>query len=162
MRRVPSAQHRFSPEPSSVADARRFVRSWLTDWNAADLEFAAAQALSELATNAVIHAKTDFVVVIDWNRDVLRLCVEDRSPKLPVARSYAPDAATGRGLALVSTLSRAWGVDERAGGKTVWCEITPDAGHVVGEPDLEAFFDIDDALADVTPRRSGETLSSAA
>lgn len=159
---MPSAEHRFPPEPSSVADARRFIRSLLTDWDADGVEFAASQALTELATNAVLHAKTAFTVTVEWHREVLRLCVEDESVKLPVQRSYARDAATGRGLTLVATLCRAWGVDGRPRGKAVWCEITSDASEAVGEPDLDAFLDLDDALADAPPVKPTATASVAA
>lgn len=160
---MPSAQHRFSPEPSSVGRARRFVRTMLVHWQADDVEFAASQALTELATNAVIHARTEFVVAIVWDRDVLRVDVHDGSVKPPVQRRYAPDAATGRGLALVERLCRSWGVDQQAEGKTVWCEITAEMGDGVGAPDLDAFLDADDELADLSaPTGPRATVSTAA
>jgi signal transduction histidine kinase len=89
------------------------LRESLTAWGLDDLEYVASQALTELATNAVLHARTDFDVTVERTAGVVRVCVEDRSPRLPVQRSYAVDAATGRGLRLVNRLP----------GKRVWFEL---------------------------------------
>jgi hypothetical protein len=40
-----------------------------------------------------------------------------------VQRSYAVDAATGRGLRLVNRLCRSWGVEKAEPGKRVWFEL---------------------------------------
>jgi hypothetical protein len=121
------------------------LRDRLTAWGIDGLEFAASQALSEVATNAVIHARTEFAVTIEWSDDVLRITVEDASRKLPIERHYAPDSTTGRGLALVALLSRAWGVERVGTGKQVWFEVVTGVG--VGADDLEVGDDLDaDAL----------------
>lgn len=144
---MPSAQRTFASDPRSVGDARTFLRSTLAGWRAEDLEYAAAQALTELTTNAVIHARTDFEVLVQWQDNVLRVCVHDGSLKPAVERSYAADATTGRGLRLVSSLCRSWGVEMSADGKTVWCELTLDWVSIDGEPDLDDFLALDDELA---------------
>jgi hypothetical protein len=43
---------------------------------------------------------------------------------MPVLKDFAADDENGRGLFLVETLSKDWGVDRKADGKVVWCLIT--------------------------------------
>lgn len=133
---MPTADLSLAPEPSSVGAARRFLRATLEQWGVGELEYAANQALTELATNAVIHARTPFEVTIEWADDVLRVLVVDRSPQLPVQRSYRADAATGRGLAVVSSLCRSWGSEPRAGGKAVWFDLTRGSARAVADHDV--------------------------
>jgi anti-sigma regulatory factor (Ser/Thr protein kinase) len=121
---VPEVQLRLPPDPRSVARAREGLRAALTEWKIEELEFAATQALTELATNAVLHARTDFQVTAEWDGLVLRVCVGDGSPRLPQQRNYPADSATGRGLALVDRLCRAWGAETTDAGKQVWFELT--------------------------------------
>ena len=124
MRAMPTAQLRLAPAPESVGAARRMLRETLAGWGLSVLEFAASQALTEIATNAVIHARTAFQVTVEWADDVLKVCVEDGSSRLPVQRRYAADATTGRGLSLVDRLCRTWGVRRTDAGKQVWFEVT--------------------------------------
>ena len=79
--------------------------------------------VSELVTNAVLHAGTDVELVVRRLRKGVRVEVLDRSTRPPVPRAYDDEAMTGRGLALVRELSRVWGVDERKDGKVVWFEV---------------------------------------
>jgi two-component sensor histidine kinase len=85
-----------------------------------------ALMLSELATNAVQHARTEFVVDITLTREAsryrVRVGVTDQSPDLPVLPEPATDAPHGRGLRIVESLADAWGIEIRRGhpGKTVW------------------------------------------
>ena len=78
---------------------------------------------SELVTNAILHARTDIGLVVRREAATIRVEVDDHSPQLPVPRNAAADALTGRGLTLVDVMSGAWGVEERASGKTVWFEV---------------------------------------
>lgn len=107
----------------SVAGARQLVRQTLSDWTAPQYEWTAAQLLTELVTNAVIHAGTPVTVCLALFADRLRVEVRDGSPRLPAQRSYGVQATTGRGLQLVSVLATSWGVSIDEGGKTVWCEV---------------------------------------
>ena len=143
---MPRAQRTFAADPRNVAASRGFLRATLGGWGAGDLEYVAAQALSELTTNAVIHARTDFDVMLEWAGEVLWVGVHDRSPKLPLQRRYTAEAATGRGLRLVSRLCRSWGIEETADGKTVWCEIVLDATGDRAEAELDAFLALDDVI----------------
>ncbi|MBV8462342.1 MAG: MEDS domain-containing protein [Acidimicrobiales bacterium] len=112
----------FPPDPESVSQARRFVREALEDCDE-DLVADVQMVTSELATNAVVHARTDYVVVVDRSRTGLRLTVADSGPGMPRTIVSAPLAESGRGLQLVDRLSARWGVRCAAGGKFVWAEF---------------------------------------
>ena len=99
--------------------------------------------LSELATNAVLHAGTDFTVSVDVLEDALRVQVRDASRRSPRARRYGLGATTGRGLGLVEALAQDWGVEVDGSGKTVWCVVPLHPGPD-GDPDLSAFLSADD------------------
>lgn len=83
----------------------------------------AALLVTELVTNAVLHARTSIVLTIDAEPGLVVVRVADHSNAMPIQRTYSRDAATGRGLALVDELAAAWGVEHSADGKEVWCEI---------------------------------------
>jgi anti-sigma regulatory factor (Ser/Thr protein kinase) len=111
----------FPAELRSVGDARRFVRDAVGDVPDDDRD-RLLLIVSELATNALLHASTSFEVCVHNSRP-LRLDVIDGAPGLPQPRVAAPDDCSGRGLALVEALSTRWGVDQRGAGKCVWCEV---------------------------------------
>ena len=111
------------PVPTSAADARRFVGSTLVGWGSDDVADAARLLVSELVTNAVLHARTDVEVVVKLRRKGVRVEVRDGSPATPTVRHYDDEAMTGRGIALVDQLANRWGVDTRNSGKTVWFEL---------------------------------------
>jgi anti-sigma regulatory factor (Ser/Thr protein kinase) len=80
--------------------------------------------VSELATNAMVHAQTPFRVSLDAFERMLRLEVEDGSQVGPVRVVAQVLDTGGRGIAIVSSLSRDWGVNARRhGGKSVWAEF---------------------------------------
>jgi anti-sigma regulatory factor (Ser/Thr protein kinase) len=140
----PQAQVELPPSADSVRTARRFLRETLASWDAEPLEWTASQAVSELVTNAVLHAGTPITVTLTLPGDGrLRVEVGDGSPRVPQQRRYGQRATTGRGIALVAGLAEAWGVETRPGGKTVWCEL---AVGPADDPDLAAFL-TDDELA---------------
>lgn len=116
----------FNSDLASVGEARRFVRRALVGLGAEDLEFEASQLVSELATNAVIHAGTPFDVDLDFDGSELSIRVTDSSPKSPMTKSHSEQATTGRGLRLVGTMATEWGVELRPDGKTVWCKVRSD------------------------------------
>ena len=124
----------------SVSQARRFLSATLADWRSTTGQWAAEQVLSELATNAVIHAGTPFRVRLRLADEALRIEVQDGSPRTPRQRHYGMSATTGRGLALVSSLSHEWGVVREAQGKTVWCLLPLAEQDHGAEPDLSAFL----------------------
>lgn len=137
------------PRLESVTEARRLVADLITRWDRPELADNATLLVTELASNAVLHARTEFRVVATVNHCV-RLEVHDHSRTRPVVR-HSEDglAGTGRGLQLVERLSEAWGV-ELGRGKVVWCRICdPDAGSEVTamEVDLDAWLALDEETA---------------
>jgi anti-sigma regulatory factor (Ser/Thr protein kinase) len=122
---VPSAELTLSGEVQDVRAARHFVDDVLASWRAGDYAPVAVQIVSELATNAALHARTGFAVELQLTEAGLRVSVRDFSPRRPSRRHYAEDATTGRGLALVDALSASWGVAAKPPGKFVWADVAP-------------------------------------
>jgi anti-sigma regulatory factor (Ser/Thr protein kinase) len=136
----------FEPEPASVPAARRFVRQALVDLGAEDFEYAASQVVSELAANAVIHARSTFEVGLHLAGDDLRVTVTDRSRRPLVTKSHSAEATTGRGLSLVTAIADDWGVERHDDGKTVWLLLrasqNPQTNHAkVRDSPLETLAD---------------------
>jgi anti-sigma regulatory factor (Ser/Thr protein kinase) len=116
-------------DASSVGKARRLLRNELAAFDNADPDFADAAGLlvSELVTNAVVHARTDVTLHVAVRRGVLRIEVTDGSPVVPSARRPTALTGTGRGLQLVDHLADRWGVVKARKGKTIWFELAPSA-----------------------------------
>jgi anti-sigma regulatory factor (Ser/Thr protein kinase) len=112
----------FAPDPSEVYAARHFVGSVLDAWG---LELEDLPLLvSELATNAVLHARSDFEVTVIRSHDRVRVEVFDQNTRLPSFAAAPPDAYSGRGLVIMRELATAWGVESHSDvGKTIWCEV---------------------------------------
>jgi hypothetical protein len=106
------------------ADARRFVTDTLVAWSRTDLVDDAAVIITELATNAVLHARTGFTVTISCRVDgAIRVSVRDSSLLPPRLRRPAPYEGSGRGLRLVSAIATGWGTDVLPDGKVVWAQL---------------------------------------
>lgn len=114
---------RLRPVPTSAGIARRFVGTTLISWGWDTVVELVTLLVSEVVTNAVLHARSDFELSVVSGSHHLRIEVSDSSPVVPVQRQRDDDALTGRGLALVDQLASAWGVTEHAGGKVVWFEV---------------------------------------
>jgi anti-sigma regulatory factor (Ser/Thr protein kinase) len=114
----------FAPRPESAGPARDFVIDALRGWGHGGALLDDAQlVVSELATNAIVHARSVFWVEARTHSSSLRLSVRDASPDVPTACQAVPLAPSGRGLDLVAALATSWGVDLTADGKTVWAEF---------------------------------------
>ena len=112
----------FPGAASSSALARNFVAGVLAP-HGCDLETARLLA-SELATNAMRHAGTDFAITVTVEGGVAWVGVSDDNDDLPEIRADAPsESVSGRGLRLVDALARSWGVTRAPAGKTVWFEL---------------------------------------
>ncbi|MDQ1708797.1 MAG: hypothetical protein QOG49_182 [Frankiaceae bacterium] len=110
-------------DPTSPALARRFVRSALADWQLTAYEDIACLLVSELVTNAILHADSPSEVSLEFTNGVLRITVSDTSQQRVRPRTYSREAGTGRGLMLVEALSAAWGSGNTDAGKAVWFEL---------------------------------------
>jgi anti-sigma regulatory factor (Ser/Thr protein kinase) len=104
--------------PDSVPMARRFVADRVRRCPVGVASNCLLLA-SELATNCVLHARTDYVVRVVVDDDHVRVEVADSEPDMP--RREAP----GNGLRMVESLATAWGIDPCAEGqgKVVWFEL---------------------------------------
>lgn len=120
----------LSPELESVVAARQIVLSAVESWKLSQgVGDDAALVASELATNAVLHARTSFMVSVSRLGSGVRVEVFDRNSVLPEAAAGRPEdllsirSMTGRGLPLVAAISDRWGCDLRGQGKVVWAEV---------------------------------------
>jgi serine phosphatase RsbU (regulator of sigma subunit)/anti-sigma regulatory factor (Ser/Thr protein kinase) len=123
---------RFEPDPGSIAAARRHIRRLILDWHADELLDDVLVLVSELATNAVVHAGTAFEVGAAYLGDGIRVEVRDSYPArgLPaVLARPEPGQPSGRGLLLCAALSSAWGVEYTPTVKTVWCRLDLPGGE---------------------------------
>ena len=132
-------------DPSSVPQARHFVLQTLDAWGHDEAGWAAAQIVSELASNCSLHARTEFEIRLVQRDEGLRLEVRDSSPGRVRPRRYSSSSTTGRGLRLVDDLAHSWGVDVQAGGKTVWVALRTaadgsDALEIDDDTDVEALL----------------------
>ena len=102
---------------------RDFVRSAARSWGLGDVGSLAELLVSELVTNAIEHGGSGGVVEVEALPAGLRVSVTDHAPGRPQVQHPRTDQPTGRGLSIVDQLSRWWGVEAAAGGKTVWFEV---------------------------------------
>ena len=124
---------RLPAAASSAARARALVRQVLSGTDAQDVVDAAQLAVSEVITNALVHAGTAIGLRVRLEGSLLRVEVTDGSPHFPCPRDYTSLAGTGRGLTLLDDSVESWGVHAHGDGKLVWFEIrtpsgAPDAG----------------------------------
>jgi anti-sigma regulatory factor (Ser/Thr protein kinase) len=113
----------FVPVISAVTAARSFTESTLGEWGLADLAADATIVVSELASNAVMHAESAFRLTIERTEGVVRIAVDDIDATAPVSPQRAIDTIGGLGLVLVDGLTSRWGVEPLTAGKRLWCEF---------------------------------------
>ncbi|MGW0763283.1 ATP-binding protein [Streptomyces sp. NPDC002814] len=97
--------------------------------------------VSELITNVIDHLGEGTPVtirVLAINHGNSRVEVMDPGPRaLPVLRHAITTDEGGRGLAVLDALAQRWGVETRADGKTVWCELKGEPLPEPGEPQAD-------------------------
>jgi anti-sigma regulatory factor (Ser/Thr protein kinase) len=124
-------------QPTVPGVARGHVRAVACEWGLAELADTAALLVSELTTNAVqaserFKRRTDQSIVpvvklwVTSDQIAMIVHVWDASPEKPTVKDIAIDDEGGRGLLLVTTLCKEWGVYLKDGGKVVWAMITGD------------------------------------
>ncbi|MFJ8994683.1 ATP-binding protein [Streptomyces sp. NPDC102279] len=120
------------------------TRSRLSGWSVCeDTCDTAALVVSELVTNAIVHAAGQRVVCELHDADDLvriAVCDEGCAPGEPRPSPERPDEEHGRGLLLVAAVSRAWGAQDTGPGLLVWAELARSAGraHSIADGDVEA------------------------
>ena len=108
----------------SARAARDLVARACLDWGCSSQIGAATLIVSELVTNAVLHAGTDLWVSVARSGSRLRLAVHDNNDLLPTPRVPDPTHVSGRGMLLVAAVSQSWGaVRTTTGGKVVWAVL---------------------------------------
>ena len=125
----------LDPEPQSVRRARRWVVESLASLGRDDLVDSAELGVSELVTNAILHADPPITVRVSGTIAHPRVEVQDRSPHPPaIDTAMAADdhllRTVGRGVGIVALYSVAWGADVSPDGKVVWFEPADEAGAV--------------------------------
>ncbi len=129
----------------SVREARTVVRAVISESGRLDREEwaeRAALAVSELVTNAVVHAGSTIELRVLLSDTSLRVEIADHSTASPAARSHAVTAVTGRGLHLVDSSVDRWDIETHADGKTVWFEIGEPL-HLVSDDHSSPEGDVD-------------------
>ncbi|MBZ4020268.1 MULTISPECIES: ATP-binding protein [Streptomyces] len=134
---VPAGQVRrlrLAGARGAVARGRDFARQALHDWGwlpaaGADQRAAAEDVLlvvSELVTNACLHAEGPEELRLRCNAKVLRLEVTDLGTGSPAPRTpHRAGRPGGHGMFIVQRLCLDWGVvrNPDGTGKTVWAEL---------------------------------------
>ena len=114
--------------PAVVREVRSFVRSIFRDWGEEACTPEAEIIVAELASNAVIHARSPFRVSISRTKSEIKLAVSDAStvpPRTPDGNvAFMATHPGGRGISMVASLSLTWDTDREAEGKTIWATMT--------------------------------------
>jgi anti-sigma regulatory factor (Ser/Thr protein kinase) len=123
---VPSWSWSLPFSLTSVPQARRLVSQTLGARGVrSDVVADSLSVLSELVANALRHARPrtegDIEVMVALDDDSITISVADGgAATVPSIVSPAPLARSGRGLGIVHTLTRDWGVKETSDGNTVF------------------------------------------
>jgi anti-sigma regulatory factor (Ser/Thr protein kinase) len=122
-----SVESVFLPNATSIAAAREFVRGHLLRHDLLHLVDDVRLVVSELATNAMVHARTPFTVTLTGRRDgSVLLTVRDESSLSPAHTAAGELDTTGRGLSIVDHVSSEWGVTPAGDApyaKAVWASF---------------------------------------
>ncbi len=112
----------LEPTVASPAQARAYCDGVLAEAGCNAMRAADARlVVSELVTNAVVHAHTPIELTVHVRHGVLRIEVTDLGADRP--QRWARNDTTGRGLPIIEALAGAWGVIDLGSSKTVWCEL---------------------------------------
>jgi anti-sigma regulatory factor (Ser/Thr protein kinase) len=121
----------LAAEAISASRARDFVSFHLAEHHLRYLIDDVRLVASEMATNALGHAQTPFIVTLQEEDQVVWLMVQDGSTSVPVRTTGNNLRVGGRGLPIVDLFSRDWGITPGPDGtKSVWASfatLTTDA-----------------------------------
>lgn len=113
----------FGGSREDTRAARGFVLRMLEPWNGEQLAADTALVVTELATNAVLHAGSAFSVSLALSGDTIRISVGDTLPLGAPGADQELAAAPGHGLGVVAAVATRWGVETAPSGKAVWAEL---------------------------------------
>lgn len=118
-----AARSSFDSDLRSSSAARRFVREALERWDCSEALDSVQLLVSELVTNAVVHAGARPDVSVILMPDAVRVEVGDDSVAAVVPRVAGDYDESGRGTFLLDQMTTRWGVETTEQGKTVWFEV---------------------------------------
>jgi anti-sigma regulatory factor (Ser/Thr protein kinase) len=114
----------LAAEPQSAALARDFVSLHLLAHHLPHLVEDVRLVVSELATNALAHAQTPFLVTLSSTEGSVLLDIQDGSTSVLVRTTPDVMDMGGRGLMIVELLSQQWGTsNDGLGFKSVWASF---------------------------------------
>ncbi|MGW5848922.1 ATP-binding protein [Streptomyces sp. NPDC055254] len=117
------------PVSRGASEARRWTLEHLDSlkWSAdaPDTVHSILLTVSELVTNAHLHAGSSAQLVLTWDGRCLHVSVADSDPFLPAPRDASSAATSGRGLAIIDALADAWDAHAFHGGKTITACFRP-------------------------------------
>lgn len=113
----------FAPVAASVRHARQHVRETIEGRVEPETVGAVELLVSELATNAIVHARTPFAVEVALQPARLRVEIHDRAETLPSRRDVGLLETAGRGINIVEAFADRWGSCTTPTGKAVWFEF---------------------------------------
>ena len=122
------ATRSFPLDRDAPRQARHFALDLLRGWQleqrcGVNIASDVAIVVTELATNAVRHARSGFTVSLMLGTDAVQVRVEDARP-LAGSHGVPPlPVSADHGLGLVDAVAARWGVQPADGGKTVWAEL---------------------------------------
>jgi anti-sigma regulatory factor (Ser/Thr protein kinase) len=121
------AELTLPPRSRSVAEARQFALRAAGEASS-ELGDALKLLVSELATNSVVHAASEFSVRILRSANQIRVECSDADDAAVQVQHPAPSDTSGRGMYFVMRFAHNWGVDPAAAGKgkTVWFSLRLD------------------------------------
>ncbi|MEU6089039.1 SpoIIE family protein phosphatase [Streptomyces sp. NPDC047085] len=118
-----TAAWELATDPAAVSTARSLVVGQLASWGLQKLATSTELIVSELVTNAVLHA-TGPIRLRLIRHEVLVCEVADHSSIAPRLHQAHLHDEGGRGLFLVAQLAHRWGTRQIPDGKLVWAEQT--------------------------------------
>jgi hypothetical protein len=113
----------FAGSREDTRAARGFVLRMLEPWHGEQLAADTALVVTELASNAVLHAGSAFSVSLALSGGAIRISVGDTLPLGPPGAGQELAAAPGHGLGVVAAMATRWGVETAPSGKAVWAEL---------------------------------------
>jgi len=120
----------LGPVLGSIDLARWAAREACMRWRIRSAADQAETVVSELVTNAIVHAGPPIGLVVALAAPVLHIAVRDASLRRP--RLLTADDRRGYGLLLVDALADRWGCDPTPDGKVVWAAIRLDRDDSAG------------------------------
>jgi anti-sigma regulatory factor (Ser/Thr protein kinase) len=116
----------FTPEPSSVPEARRLTREFAEPLMQGEQGNNLDMAVTEVFSNAVRHSGSEDEIVLALTQKDDYLCVrvtDGGTGLVPRPGAMTTEPGAGFGLFLVEQITRRWGMTREQGRTRVWFEL---------------------------------------